>query len=486
MHAIARAWLAGLAALAAGCASLSTGLNTGPNADVGGVQAAAGPTSSASSAYAPKPYSNVQHADWARDAVIYQINTRQFTPEGTFKAAQAELPRLQELGVDILWLMPIHPIGEVNRKGTLGSPYSVKDYYGVNPEFGALDDLKAFIADAQARDMKVILDWVANHTAWDNPLASEHPDWYVRDWKGDFRSTPWWDWSDIIDLDFDQAGVREYMTKAMVYWVEDVGVDGFRCDVAGYVPLDFWNQVRAELDAIKPVFMLAEWDQRDAHQSAFDATYAWGWNNALHAITTGGANTGALYGFYSGNESAFPREAFRLMHVSNHDQNAWDGTMFERFGEGLNAAIVLSFVGEGIPMIYNGMEAGNARRLAFFEKDPIAWKPHPIGDLYAELIALKTRNAALWNGADGAPMVQVLNSASDKVFSFARQHPGGAGVFAAFNLSGETIEASFGDGPHVGPARNFASGEAVELTADMTMTLEPWSYAVFERVEAAQ
>ncbi len=159
--------------------------------------------------------------------------------------------------------MPIHPIGEENRKGTLGSPYSVKDYYGVNPEFGSLEDLKAFVDEAHALGMYVILDWVANHTAWDNPLRTEHPDWYERDWDGDFRPTPWWDWSDIIDLDYLQAEVREYMTEAMKYWVRDVGIDGYRCDVAGFVPVQFWNNVRRELDAIKPVLMLAEWGSRD-------------------------------------------------------------------------------------------------------------------------------------------------------------------------------------------------------------------------------
>ena len=197
--------------------------------------------------------------------------------EGTFKAAQEQLPRLQAMGVDILWLMPIHPIGEKNRKGTLGSPYSVKDYFGVNPEFGTEQDFRDFVTAAHELGMKVILDWVANHSAWDNPLVDEHPEWYSRDWKGDFHPTPWWDWSDIIDFDYSQPGIRQYMTEAMTYWVSEFDVDGYRCDVAGYVPLDFWNNVRKELDAIKPVFMLAEWEERDLHREAFDMTYGWGW-----------------------------------------------------------------------------------------------------------------------------------------------------------------------------------------------------------------
>ena len=214
------------------------------------------------SRYAPQPYVKLQHPEWAKDAVIYQINTRQFTPEGTFKAAQQQLPRLQDLGVDILWIMPIHPIGQKNRKGPLGSPYSIRDYYGVNPEFGTKEDFRTFVEAAHAQGFHVILDWVANHSAWDNLLVTEHPDWYDRDWKGDYHPTPWTDWADIIDFDYDQAGLREYMTGALRYWVEDMGVDGYRCDVAGFVPLDFWETARAELEAIKPVFMLAEWEQR--------------------------------------------------------------------------------------------------------------------------------------------------------------------------------------------------------------------------------
>ncbi|MGD8867747.1 MAG: alpha-amylase family glycosyl hydrolase, partial [Gemmatimonadales bacterium] len=244
--------------------------------------------------YQPIPYVRIEHPEWTRSATIYELNTRQFTPEGTFAAAMAHLPGLKQLGVDIIWLMPIHKIGQLNRKGSLGSPYSVKDYYSVNPEFGSFDDLKRFVNAAHELGMHVILDWVANHTAWDNVLVREHPEWYERDWKGDFRPTPWWDWSDIIDLDYQQEGLRRYMTEAMKYWVREADVDGFRCDVAGFVPVDFWNNVRRELDAIKPIFMLAEWESRDLHAEAFDATYAWSWNEAMHRIATGELDVNSL------------------------------------------------------------------------------------------------------------------------------------------------------------------------------------------------
>lgn len=430
--------------------------------------------------YQPRPYVEITHPEWSRNAVIYQINTRQFTPEGTFNAARAQLPRLQELGVDILWLMPVQEIGVLNRKGTLGSPYSVRDYYSVNSEFGTLEDLRAFINEAHARDMHVILDWVANHTAWDNALVTEHPDWYERDWKGDFHPTPWWDWSDIIDLNYDQPGLRRYMTDAMTYWVRDVGFDGFRADVAGYVPLDFWENVRRELDQIKPVFMLAEFDQRDVHRRAFDATYSWEWNNSMHNLTHGRADVGALFGYYSGNESAWPRDAYRMVYTSNHDQNAWDATEFGRFGPGVRTAIVLSFVGEGIPSIYNGQEAGNEDQLAFFERDPIQWREHPHGDLFRRLIALKHENTALWNGAAGGRMIHVITSAPQRVFAFVRRTDRDF-VFAVFNFSGEQQNVTFEHGLHHGAFTEYFSGQAANFDASSRLTLEPWGYRVYTR-----
>ena len=430
--------------------------------------------------YQPKPYITLKHPEWSKNAVLYQINTRQFTPEGTFRAAERELPRLKTLGVDILWLMPVHPIGAKNRKGTLGSPYSVRDYYGVNPEFGTLDDLKHFVDAAHAQGMYVILDWVANHTAWDNPMVAEHPDWYARDWKGDFRPTPWWDWSDIIDLDYRQPGLRKYMTEAMAYWVREVGVDGYRCDVAGFVPVDFWNNLRKELDAIKPVFMLAEWESRDLHAEAFDATYAWSWEAALQAIAAGNADVNKLYTYYSWNEAFFPRGSMRMTFVSNHDKNAWEGTEFELFGDALPATMVLSFIADGIPMIHNGQEAGNPRRLKFFEKDPIAWRTHPNGALYANLIALKKKTSALWNGEWGAMMVHVPNDKPAQVLSFVRQDDNGK-VFAVFNLSAKPQTVRFEQTLFHDRYIEHFSATSTTLDASTTMELKPWDYRVFVR-----
>jgi glycosidase len=428
--------------------------------------------------YAPSPYVKLLHPEWTRNAVLYQINMRQFTREGTFAAAEKELLRLKELGVDILWLMPIHPIGEKNRKGTLGSPYSVKDYFAVNPEFGTLDDLKSFVDAAHGLGMHVILDWVANHTAWDNPLAAEHPNWYERNWKGDFHPTPWWDWSDIIDLDYTNRDLRKYMTRAMRYWVEEAGVDGFRCDVAGYVPLDFWENVRRELDAIKPVFMLAEFEQRDAHALAFDATYAWSLSNSLKSVAKGDADVGALFGFYSENESAWPADAYRMTFTSNHDFNSWHGTDEELYGEAFEAFTVLTFVGEGMPLIYNGQEAGLDKRLEFFEKDPISWRAHKNASLYKRLIALKHQVKALSNGAAGARMVSVVNSSPKKVLSFVRFGEAD-GVFAVINFTPEEQTVTFQEALHYGDYVDYFSDAPAKFDNSSALTLAPWEYRLY-------
>jgi 1,4-alpha-glucan branching enzyme len=432
--------------------------------------------------YEPSPYVKITHPDWSKDAVIYELNTRQFTPEGTFPAAAKQLPRLKDLGIDIIWLMPVQPIGEKNRKGSLGSPYSISDYLGVNPEFGDLDSLKQFVDEAHRLDMYVILDWVANHTAWDNPLVEQHPEWYSRNWKDELHSPTWTDWSDVVTLDYNQPGLRRYMTDAMKFWVEEVGMDGFRCDIAGFVPLDFWDNLRRELDAIRPVFMLAEWDERDLHARAFDMTYSWGFNDTLHKIARGEADASALGGHYFRMNNTWPRDAMRMVFVSNHDKNAWDGTQFEMHGDALENAIVLSVVAEGMPLVYNGQEAGNPKRLAFFEKDPIEWRAHPIGDLYKKLFMLKKSNTALWNGGWGAEMIPVFNSAPRQVFSFVRANETDR-VFAAFNFSANPQSVRFRDSLHHGEWRDFASGDIASLDESAVLEMAPWSYRVFSSRE---
>ena len=428
--------------------------------------------------WTPRPFVQIEHPAWSRDAVLYQINTRQFTPEGTFAAAQKQLPRLKELGVDILWLMPIHPIGEKNRKGTLGSPYSVRDYYGVNPEFGTEEEFRAFVDAAHQQGFKVILDLVANHTAWDHPLRAQHPDWYEKTWDGDFRPTPWWDWSDIIDLDWSKPGVREHVGGAMEYWVREFGIDGYRADVAGYVPLDFWETMRSRLDAIRPVFMLGEVQQTAWHHKAFDATYAWDWHNTTKNVAQGKGNATSFYGYYAENESLWPRQAMRMTYIENHDSNAWEGTMEENYGPALEAMTALSFTGEGLPLIHNGMEACNAKRLEFFERDPIDWDQDPdcqYGDLLKRLIAFRKANPALENGEWGAVMHKVENSAPEQLLAWVRQEDGNK-VLGLFNMSDRPVSANFSDGLPNGRYVDFASGDAVSIGAGHTVQLPAWGY----------
>lgn len=375
--------------------------------------------------------------------------------------------------------MPVHPIGEVNRKGALGSPYAVRDYLSVNPEFGTVEDLRHFVATAHDLGLKVILDWVANHTAWDNVLVESHPEWYARDWKGSFRPTPWWDWDDIIDLDYDQPGLRDYMAEALEWWVRECDVDGYRCDVAGFVPLDFWEDVRARLEAIKPVFLLAEWETRDMHTAAFDASYAWSWNDALHRIAAGKADLDALRVYYAWNERSWPHDAMRMTFVSNHDHNHADGTEYERFGDALPAATVLSVVGDGIPLIYTGQELGNRRRLEFFDKDVVAGDDPHQAELYRALFALKKAEPALWNGRWGARMVRVPNDDEKRVLSFVRASPDGSSrVLAVFNLSDAATSVSLGDGPQLGEWADAFSGETLTVSAGARVELPAWGYRV--------
>ncbi len=428
--------------------------------------------------FQPEPYVKITHPEWTKNATIYQINTRQFTEEGTFQAAEKQIPRLKAMGIDIILLMPIHPIGVKNRKGTLGSPYSIKDYYGVNSEFGTLADFKHFVATAHEQGMYVLMDWIANHTSWDNDLVAKHPDWYVRNYKGDFMPTAWYDWADVIDLDFENAALRHYMTDAMKYWVKEVNVDGYRCDAAGLVPLDFWNTVRKELDAIKPVFMLAEWEGRDFHAEAFDMTYAWAWNDAVHKICTGKANVNALYAYYSWNQGFYPENIFRMTFVSNHDKNSWDGTMWEQFGDGLDAAIVLSVVGEGMPLVHNGQEAGEPKRLAFFDKDPIVWKEHYIGKLYKDLFSLLKNNTALWHAKWGARMIKVPNTSENEVFSFVRKNEKD-NVFAVFNFSATEKQVTFKETLYHGDYVDYFTKENVSFKEGTELKIKPWGYSVF-------
>ncbi len=362
------------------------------------------------------------HPDWSYNAVIYEMNVRQYTPEGTFDAAAEQLPRLQKLGVDVIWLMPVYPIGVDQRKGTLGSYYAISDYCAINPEFGTIEDFDDFLAKAHECGFKVILDWVANHTSPDAVWESGKPaDWYVRDSLG--NTVTQYDWTDIAELNYDNQDMREEMRNAMRFWL-DKGVDGFRCDMACEVPMDFWKETLPELRREYPgTYYLAEGENPELHQDAFDASYAWELHHLLNDIAQGKKGGKELEAYIRKDAAACPPEAFRLMFTSNHDENSWAGTEFERMGDAAEAMAVLTFtLPNGQPLIYTGQEMGWNHRFEFFEKDPVpAWEENGHTDFYKELIRIRHENPALAAGEKGGKFEVV--SASDSVFVFTRTLP---------------------------------------------------------------
>ena len=371
------------------------------------------------------PPSPVVHPPWSRSASIYEVNIRQFTPEGSFAALQAHLPRLRELGVDILWLMPIQPIGLQNRKGSLGSPYAVRDYTAVNPEFGTLEEFRSLVRAIHAAGMRVIIDWVANHTAWDHPWVSEHPEWYLKNAAGEIDSYAYDNgreiehWTDVVGLDWRQGALWNAMVDALKFWVRETGIDGYRCDVAGLLPTAFWERARAELDGIRPVFMLAEWSDPALHRAAFDMGYDWGLHDVLRAVAKGEAGAAAVRAHFERRAQAFPADAYHMTFTSNHDKNAWEGHDEEVYGAAFGVCAVLAATLPGMPLIYGGQEAVLDRRLAFFEKDAIDWKTFGRADFYRRLLQIKHANRALDHGSAGGPL-EWLETGSDAVLAWRR------------------------------------------------------------------
>lgn len=368
----------------------------------------------------------MQHVSWSRSANIYEVNVRQYTPEGTLNAFAAHLPRLHQMGVDILWFMPIQPIGKLKRKGKLGSYYAVADYAAVNPEFGTLNDFKALVQQAHALGMKVIIDWVANHTAWDHVWVKQHPDWYLKNDKGEIHSfqydngTEVEDWSDVVGLDYSQKPLWTAMIQAMQFWVKEADIDGFRCDVAQLLPLKFWQQARAKLDALKPMFMLAESDNAQLHDQAFDVTYDWALQNVLKKIATGQADVRDLQAYLVATQAAYPADAYRMTFTANHDTNSWHNHDAAHFGEAFAAMAMLAATLPGMPLVYSGQESGLHKMLQFFEKDAIDWQTFKHEKLYSTLLAMKKKHPALHNGASGAA-VEVFEVENHHILAFRRQ-----------------------------------------------------------------
>ena len=415
--------------------------------------------------------------DWSKNANIYEVNIRQYTDEGTIKAFQKHLPRLKEMGVDILWLMPVFPVGELNRKGSLGSYYAVKDYKDINPEFGDMDDLKSLVKEAHKLGMYVILDWVANHSAWDNAWATEHPEWYQHDDTGNFVSP--FDWTDVIAFDYNNPVMRDSMIDALKFWITEADVDGYRCDVAGMVPTDFWDRARDEMDAVKPVFMLAEdEDNPDLLRKAFDMNYGWKLHHLMNDIAKGTKNANDIWGYMVWNDSIYPKNSYRMYFTSNHDENSWNGTVQERMGEAGEAMAVLSYTVPGMGLVYSGQEAGLDKRLKFFEKDTINWDNMVNVDFYKALNNLKKENNALWNGEAGGTMIRLGDGSNQHVFASIRKKDQNA-VITIINLSNKPQTINF-DGVN-GNYTNVFTDETIELKGVNIFDLQPWKYMIFSK-----
>lgn len=405
----------------------------------------------------------LRHPKWAYDATIYELNTRQATPEGTFQAAEALLPTLKQNGIDIIWVMPCQPIGVITRKGTLGSYYSIIDYCAINPEFGTRADFEHFLKEAHKMGFKVILDWVANHTAPDSEWT-KNEGWHYRDSLGNLMVQ--YDWTDISKLDYHSEAMRAEMKKAMHWWMDSIGIDGFRCDVAGEVPTDFWNDAMGELRQTHPdMFTLAEDEDKaqELTESAFDMYYGWTLHHIMNQVAQGKKGVEDLWAYFAKTDTTIRPEAIRMNFISNHDENSWNGTEFERMGDAVNLFAAFTYIVPGMPLIYCGQLSGNHHRLEFFEKDLIDTdEAYAEAELYKKLNDLRERNKALFSPEVGAPMVRIACD-NEAIFACQRSKEGRwhtNTVIGVFNMSD--------------------TKQNVTLETGETFELEPWGYEIIE------
>lgn len=409
-------------------------------------------------------------------SVIYEVNVRQFTPEGTLVEFEKHLPRLKELGVEILWFMPIQPIGIENRKGDLGSYYAVRDYTAVNPEFGTIEDFKRIVREAHELGMIVILDWVANHSAWDNVWVKQHPDWYSKDDKGNIIS-PVPDWTDVADLNYDNPQMRQGMIDAMKFWVDSCDIDGFRCDVAMMVPTDFWEQARPQLEKSKKLFMLAEAEEIDLMETAFDMHYTWDFYHTMVDIAHNKKKAADLQSFMLNPLKKMPQRAIPMYFTSNHDENSWNGTDSELYNGHQELFTVLTYCIPGMPLIYTGQEACNDTRLRFFYKDTVEWKDCSMAKLYKNLAMLKQKNNALWNKPFGAE-IEFIDTGNKDILAFVRKSENNT-VVCLFNMSEQKINLKLTDNKILGSYSDFFEQKQFEIAANTQISLDKWSYKIF-------
>ena len=413
--------------------------------------------------------------------MLYEMNLRQLTPEGTFAAAIERLAFLRSVGVDAIWLMPIYPIGEQGRKGSLGSYYSIRDYKGINPEFGTAEEFRKFVDAAHALGMKVLLDWVANHTARDARWISEKPaDWYERDERGEAKVP--WDWTDTAKLNYANHDVWLGQIDAMRYWVEEFKVDGFRCDMAMLLPIEFWQEASAELHRIKPdIFMLAEAEEDNLFNKAFNMSYQWNVHHIMVDIAKGARRVWDLRNAIHSERARYPREAMRMSFTSNHDENSWSGSEQQRFGAALEVMTAMTFLMPStMPLIYTGQEVGYNHSFEFFERDAIpeaAYIENRTTELYRRLTALKHRERSLDAGEWGGEVIEIENNAKDCMMTFVREVEGSR-VVAIMNLSPYTIHADFRTGIYAGDYIDAMSGEHVYLDEHVERDIAPWCYQI--------
>jgi alpha-amylase len=417
-----------------------------------------------------------QQVSWAAGSNIYEVNLRQYTKEGSFRAFASHLPRLQDMGVEILWFMPITPISKLGRLGTLGSYYSCSDYMTTNPEFGSVADFKWLVDQAHLLGLKVIIDWVANHTGWDHVWTKKHPEYYRKNREGHFYDAN--GWADVIDLNFDNPDLRSAMIRAMRFWVETCQIDGFRCDMAMLVPLNFWRRARMELDAVKPLFWLAECEEIMYHE-VFDASYTWKWLHIMEAYWKKSTDLGGLLQVLQYYTQQFPPAALRVFFTTNHDENSHSGSEYERLGDATLPFAVFCCLYGGLPLIYSGQELPNKKRLLFFDKDEIDWKqPCRLHDFYKTLLTLRKSNAALeTTGPETCAMI-LSNTSEEFVLSFLRRYHRNE-VLVLLNLS-STSQAVIITGQNLaGSYKDAFDGNKPDFISGQPLLLDPWDYKVY-------
>jgi len=403
---------------------------------------------------------------------VYEVNLRQYTPEGSIQAFRKHLPRLQELGVDTCWFMPVHPIGIKNRKGSLGSYYCVRDYRDVNPEFGTLSDFKEMVEDMHARGMKLVIDWVGNHAAWDNVWVDQHPEYFLTGTGGRFLSP--YDWDDVIQFNHRNKGQQEAMLQAMVFWVREMDIDGFRADFAHLVPNEFWAGARKKLEEIKPeLIWLAEAEGDDIYQT-FDINYGWAWMHFTERFIKEALPVAAFRDFIRSEFAEAGPLRYQLLFTCTHDENSNKGTEYERYGIYAQAlAVCMYALPLSIPLIYGGQEIPNHKRLPFFDKDFMEWPERPaLTGFYKALIRFRKQSFA--GGEISFP------EAPDGLLVFCRRHHTKEEIFAA-NFGRSTISTAISVPGSSGQYRDLFANNHVDLKEKKDIELPPGGYILLYR-----